>query len=155
VAGSKRGPRRAECQLPVCGLVRVRLLHRLARATLWWWLNWSSSCGLQRGLRWLTPRTLWRRLESLTPSALRRRLGWLALHWRLRTGFAQLHGAFLDGCLGECLLHAWTEDSYHHLLERTKESFVVPAQDVVRGISERLYAFLLLLGRGVALPRQQ
>jgi hypothetical protein len=61
----------------------------------------------------------------------------------------------LDGCLAECLLHAWTEDSYHHLFERTKESFVVPAQDVVRGISERLYAFLLLLGRGVALPRQQ
>jgi hypothetical protein len=84
------------------------------------------------------------------------RLGWLALHWRLRTGFAQLHGASLDGCLAECLLHAWTEDSHHHLLERTKGSFVVPAQDVVRGISERLYAFLvLLLGRGVALPRQQ
>jgi hypothetical protein len=62
----------------------------------------------------------------------------------------------LDGCLAECLLHAWTEDSYHHLLERTKEIFVVLAQDVVHGISERLYAFLLLLlGRGVALPRQQ
>jgi hypothetical protein len=62
----------------------------------------------------------------------------------------------LNGRLAECLLHAWTEDSYHHLFERTKESFVVPAQDVVRGISERLYAFLLLLlGRGVALPRQQ
>jgi hypothetical protein len=59
-------------------------------------------------------------------------------------------------CLAECLLHAWTEDSHHHLFERTKESFVVPAQDVVRGISERLYAFLpLLLGRGVALPWQQ
>jgi hypothetical protein len=42
------------------------------------------------------------------------------------------------------------------LFERTKESFVVPAQDVVRGISERLYAFLLLLlGRGVALSRRQ
>jgi hypothetical protein len=62
----------------------------------------------------------------------------------------------LDGCLAQCLLHAWTEDSYHHLFERAKESFVVPAQDVVRGISERLYAFLLLLlGRGVALPWQQ
>jgi hypothetical protein len=62
----------------------------------------------------------------------------------------------LDGCLAKCLLHAWTEDSYHHLFERTKESLVVPTQDVVRGISERLYAFLLLLlGRGVALPRQQ
>jgi hypothetical protein len=62
----------------------------------------------------------------------------------------------LDGCLAECLLHAWTEDSYHHLFERTKESFVVPAQDVVRGIPERLYSFLfLLLGRGVALPWQQ
>jgi hypothetical protein len=59
----------------------------------------------------------------------------------------------LKGCLAECLLHVWTKDSHHHLLERTKESFVVPAQDVVRGISERLYAFLhLLLGRGVALP---
>jgi hypothetical protein len=42
------------------------------------------------------------------------------------------------------------------LFERTKESSVVPAQDVVRGISERLYAFLpLLLGRGVALRWQQ
>jgi hypothetical protein len=42
------------------------------------------------------------------------------------------------------------------LFERTEESFVVPAQDVVCGISERLYAFLpLLLGRGVALPWQQ
>jgi hypothetical protein len=62
----------------------------------------------------------------------------------------------LKGCLAECLLHAWTKDSHNHLLECTKESFVVPAQDVVRGISERLYAFLpLLLGRGVALPWQQ
>jgi hypothetical protein len=62
----------------------------------------------------------------------------------------------LDGCLAECLLHPWTEDSYHDLFQRTKESFVVPAQDVVRGIPERLYAFLfLLLGRGVALPWQQ
>jgi hypothetical protein len=62
----------------------------------------------------------------------------------------------LDGCLAERLLHAWTEDSYHHLFERTKESFVVPAQDMVCGIPERLYAFLLLLlGRGVTLPRQQ
>jgi hypothetical protein len=62
----------------------------------------------------------------------------------------------LNGCLAECLLHAWTEDSYHHLFERTKESSVVPAQDVVRIISERLHAFLpLLLGRGVALPWQQ
>jgi hypothetical protein len=56
----------------------------------------------------------------------------------------------LKGCLAECLLHAWTTDSHHHLLERTKESFVV------RGISERLYAFLpLLLGRGVSFPWQQ
>jgi hypothetical protein len=62
----------------------------------------------------------------------------------------------LNGRLAECLLHAWTEDDHHHLFERTQESFVVPAQDVVRGISERLYAFLfLLLSRGVALPRQQ
>jgi hypothetical protein len=62
----------------------------------------------------------------------------------------------LKGCLAECLLHAWTKDSHHHLLECTKESFVVPAQDVVCGISERLHAFLpLLLGRGVAFPWQQ
>jgi hypothetical protein len=74
----------------------------------------------------------------------------------LRTGFTQLHGASWNGCLAECLLHAWTEDSHHHLFERTKESSVVPAQNVVRGISECLYAFLpLLLGCGVALPRQQ
>jgi hypothetical protein len=59
----------------------------------------------------------------------------------------------LDGCPAERLLHAWAKDSHHHLLECTKESFVVPAQDVVRGIPERLYAFLLLLlGRGVASP---
>jgi hypothetical protein len=62
----------------------------------------------------------------------------------------------LDGCLAECLLHAWAKDSHHHLLERTKESFVVPAQDVVRRIPECLQAFLsLLLGRGVTLPWQQ
>jgi hypothetical protein len=62
----------------------------------------------------------------------------------------------LNGCLAECLLHAWTEDSHHHLFERTKESFVVPAQDVVRSISERLHALLsFLLGCGVALPWQQ
>jgi hypothetical protein len=62
----------------------------------------------------------------------------------------------LDGCPAERLLHAWTEDSHHHLFERSKKSIVVPAQDVVRGIPERLYAFLLLLlGRGVTLPRQQ
>jgi hypothetical protein len=62
----------------------------------------------------------------------------------------------LNGRLAERLFHARTEDSHHHLLERTEESFVVPAQDVVRGISERLYAFLpLLLGHGVALPWQQ
>jgi hypothetical protein len=62
----------------------------------------------------------------------------------------------LDGCLAECLLHAWAKDSHHHLLERTKESFVVLAQNVIRSIPERLQAFLfLLLGRGVALPWQQ
>jgi hypothetical protein len=62
----------------------------------------------------------------------------------------------LDGCLVECLLHAWAKDGHQHLLERTKESFVVPAQDVVRRIPECLQAFLpLLLGRGVALPWQQ
>jgi hypothetical protein len=62
----------------------------------------------------------------------------------------------LDGCLAECLLHARAKDSHHHLLKRTKKSFVVPAQDVIRGISERLYALLpLLLGGGVALSWQQ
>jgi hypothetical protein len=62
----------------------------------------------------------------------------------------------LDGCLAERLLHAWTEDGHHHLFERPKESFVVPAQDVVRGIPECLHALLfLLLSRGVALPWQQ
>jgi hypothetical protein len=62
----------------------------------------------------------------------------------------------LKGCLAECLLHAWTKNNHHHLLECTKESFVVPAQDVIRGISECLCAFLpLLLGRGVAFPWQQ
>jgi hypothetical protein len=54
------------------------------------------------------------------------------------------------------LRHAWAKDSHHHLLERTKESFVVFAQNVVRRIPECLQAFLsLLLGRGVALPWQQ
>jgi hypothetical protein len=38
----------------------------------------------------------------------------------------------LDGCFSECLLHAWAKDSHHHLLERTKESFVVLAQNVIR-----------------------
>jgi hypothetical protein len=59
----------------------------------------------------------------------------------------------LDGCLAECLLHAWAKDSHHHLLERTKESFEVPAKNVVCSIPECLHALLsLLLGRGVALP---
>jgi hypothetical protein len=40
----------------------------------------------------------------------------------------------LDGCFTECLLHAWAKDSHHHLLERTKESFVVLAQNVIRRI---------------------
>jgi hypothetical protein len=62
----------------------------------------------------------------------------------------------LDGCFTERLLHAWAKDSHHHLLERTKESFVVLAQHVIRRIPERLQAFLSLLhGRGVALPWQQ
>jgi hypothetical protein len=62
----------------------------------------------------------------------------------------------LDGCLAEYLLHAWAKDNHHHLLERTKESFVVPAQNVVCSIPECLHALLsLLLGRGVALPWQQ
>jgi hypothetical protein len=127
VAGSKWGSRRAECQLPVRGLVRVRLLHRLTRAALRWWLDWSPSCGLQWGLNWLTSSTLWRRLEGLAPNALRRRLGWLALQWRLRTGLTHLHGASLKGCPIELLLHAWTEESYHHLFERTQESSMVPS----------------------------
>jgi hypothetical protein len=62
----------------------------------------------------------------------------------------------LKGCPAECLLHAWPKYSHHHLLECTKESFVVSTQDVVRGISERLYAFLtVLMGRGIAYPWQQ
>jgi hypothetical protein len=62
----------------------------------------------------------------------------------------------LDRRLAECLLHAWAKDSHHHLLERTKESFVVLAQNVVCRIPECLHALLsLLLGRGIALPWQQ
>jgi hypothetical protein len=62
----------------------------------------------------------------------------------------------LDGCFTECLLHAWAKDSHHHLLERTEESFVVLAQNVIRRIPERLQAFFSLLhGRGVALSWQQ
>jgi hypothetical protein len=62
----------------------------------------------------------------------------------------------LDGCLAECLVHAWAKDNHHHLLERTKESFVVLAQNVVCRIPECLHALLsLLLGCGVALPWQQ
>jgi hypothetical protein len=62
----------------------------------------------------------------------------------------------LDGCLVERLLHAWTEDSHHHLFERTQESSMVPAQDMVHGISERLHAFLpLLLGCSVTFLWQQ
>jgi hypothetical protein len=62
----------------------------------------------------------------------------------------------LNGRLTERLLHAWTEDSHHHLFERTQESPVVPAQDVVRGISERLHAFLpFLLGCSITFPWQQ
>jgi hypothetical protein len=62
----------------------------------------------------------------------------------------------LDGCLAECLLHAWAKDSHHHLLECTKERFVVLAQNVVCRIPKCLHALLsLLLGRGVALPWQQ
>jgi hypothetical protein len=62
----------------------------------------------------------------------------------------------LNRRLTERPFHAWSEDSHHHLFERTQESLVVLAQDMVRGISERLHAFLfLLLGCGVALPWQQ
>jgi hypothetical protein len=78
VTGSKWGSIRAECQLPVRGLIRVRLLHRLTCAALWRWLDWLPSCGLQRGLNWLTSSALRRRLEGLASNALRRRLGWLA-----------------------------------------------------------------------------
>jgi hypothetical protein len=99
----------------------------LTRAALRWWLDWSPSYGLQRGLNWLTSSTLWRRLEGLAPNALRRRLGWLALQWRLRTGLTHLHGASLKECFIEHLLDAWTEDSHHHLFERTQESSMVPA----------------------------
>jgi pyrroloquinoline quinone (PQQ) biosynthesis protein C len=59
----------------------------------------------------------------------------------------------LDGRLAERLLHAWAKDRYHHLLECTKKSFVVLAQNEIRRIPEYLQAFLsLLLGGGVALP---
>jgi hypothetical protein len=62
----------------------------------------------------------------------------------------------LDVCLAERLFHAWTKDSHHHLLKRTKKSFVVLAQNEIRSIPERLQAFLsLLLGCGVALPWKQ
>jgi hypothetical protein len=62
----------------------------------------------------------------------------------------------LDGCRAECLLHAWAKDSHHHLLERTKKSFVVLAQNEIRRIPECLQAFLsLLLGHGFALPCHQ
>jgi hypothetical protein len=62
----------------------------------------------------------------------------------------------LNGRLTERLFHAWTEDNHHHLFECTQESSMVPAQDVICGISECLYAFLpLLLGCGVAFPWQQ
>jgi hypothetical protein len=43
----------------------------------------------------------------------------VALQWRLRTGLTRLHGAPLNGSLVEHLLHAWSEDSHHHLFERT------------------------------------
>jgi hypothetical protein len=49
------------------------------------------------------------------------------LQWRLRTGLTHLHGASLKGCSIEHLLHAWAEDSHHHLFERTQESPMVPA----------------------------
>jgi hypothetical protein len=59
----------------------------------------------------------------------------------------------LDGCLAECLLHAWAKDSYHHLLKCTKKSFLVLAQNEIRRVPECLQAFLfLLLGGGVAFP---
>jgi hypothetical protein len=32
----------------------------------------------------------------------------------------------LKGCLVKHLLHAWAEDSHHHLFERTQESSMVP-----------------------------
>jgi hypothetical protein len=48
------------------------------------------------------------------------------------------------------------KDSHHHLLKRTKKSFVVLAQNEISSIPKRLQAFLfLLLGCGVALPWQQ
>jgi hypothetical protein len=54
------------------------------------------------------------------------------------------------------LLHAWGENSHHHLFECSQESSMMPAEYVIRGVSERLHAFLfLLLSCSVALPRQQ
>jgi hypothetical protein len=100
---------------------------QLICAALRWWLDWLSSCGLQWGLNWLTSSALWRGLEGLASNALRRRLGWLAPQWRLRTGLTHFHGASLNGCSIEHLLHAWVEDSNHHLFERTQESSMMPA----------------------------
>jgi hypothetical protein len=70
---------------------------------------------------------LWRRLDGLASNALRRRLGWLASQWRLRTRPSNLHGASLNGCSIEYLLHVRAENSHHHLFERTQESSMVPA----------------------------
>jgi hypothetical protein len=54
------------------------------------------------------------------------------------------------------LLHAWAENSHHHLFECSQESSMMTAQYVIRGVSERLHAFLfLLLSCSVALPWQQ
>jgi hypothetical protein len=54
------------------------------------------------------------------------------------------------------LFHAWAKDGHHHLLERTKESFVVLAQHVVCRFLEYSHTLLfLLLSRGVTLPWQQ
>jgi hypothetical protein len=59
----------------------------------------------------------------------------------------------LDGCLAERLFHAWAKDGHHHLLKRTKESFVVLAKHVVCRFLEYSHALLfVLLSRGIALP---
>jgi hypothetical protein len=51
----------------------------------------------------------------------------------------------LDGCLAECLFHAWAKDSHHHLPERSEEIFVVLAQHVVCRLLEYSHALLFLL----------
>jgi hypothetical protein len=78
VGGSERNSRRTERQIPIRRLIWIWLLNRLTRIALRGWLDWLSSCSLQRRLNWLTSSALRRGLDGLAPSALWRRLDWLA-----------------------------------------------------------------------------